>query len=168
MAASGAAPWGFDVLTQGGMSELRVIVSGVVLSAPIPSVQVTELDQQNCGLNFVQTEVSPDSLVVILRLAAVRAQYLHALSECRIVSGAHSAIAKCAEILAWKEGKAAYIADASGTATVGRLCADRLRCVLDYAQPICLGQLHESVHVGHLAEQMDWHQCFDDSARSLV
>ena len=117
-----------------------------------------QLDVEHRGLQLIDTEVAADERVVVLGLAAVHAQHVHALGERRIVGDAHAGIAEGAEVLGREERQAADVAEAAGAPLLRVRSADRLRGILDDLQPVAPRDLHERVHVGHLPVQVHRHE----------
>jgi hypothetical protein len=73
-----------------------------------------------------------------------------------VIGHAHSAVAHSAEILAWEETEAPDGADASGLAPFVR-GRNRLRGVLDNVQAVTPRDVHDGIHLRHLAEQVYRH-----------
>src|SRR5690606_7206826 len=126
----------------GGFEEPRVAL-GIRLTRPRPAVEMRQLREQHRGLQLVEAEISADHRVVILRLSTVHAENAHPLGELRVVRHAHSGITERAEVLRRKEGEAADVADAAGSASVRELGADRLGGVLDDGEPVAARDLHQ-------------------------
>ena len=118
-----------------------------------PLVQVCQFDPQHCRLNGIQAEIPAHNLVVILGTVAVVAQEFDPVGQFRIVAHHHHPVADSPQILGGEKAKAAQMSHRTGPPPpVFR--ADCLRCVLDNAQSMCLGNGHDGIHIRHLAIQM--------------
>src|SRR5213595_1998043 len=149
------------VIADARLPERGRVVPGVFLTTGRPPVQMLELDEQDGGLQLVEPEVAADDEMVIPGLAAVDSQDFQALRQREIVGHAHARVAERAQVLRRKEGGAADVADPAGATRARIFRADGLRRVLDHLEAVPSCQLHERVHLGHLAEQMDGHERLD-------
>ncbi len=95
-------------------------------------------------------------------------QDLHTLREGSVVRDAHPRIAEGTQILRREERQAADIPVAAGPIVIVILGADRLRCILDDAQPVAPRDVQQRQHVGDLTVQMHGHERFDTAARVAV
>ena len=92
-----------------------------------------QLDQQDGGLQGIESEVSADQSMVVLRLRPMGTHHHQSIMECSVVCHHHSPVARTTKVLAGEKAEAAYRAEASGLPTLicGRDC---LRGILDDVQ----------------------------------
>ena len=101
----------------------------------------------------IEAEVSAHKLVVIFRFCAVVSEQTDLLGQRLVIRHNHSAVACRTQVLAWEKAEAANSADTScAAALVG--CRNRLRGVFDHKNTVPCGNLHDWIHVAHLAVQV--------------
>src|SRR3989441_4557369 len=145
-------PGRHDAIVQSQTLQGGVVPPGVLLSKLGPAIEIAQLHEQHRRLKLVEPEVAADHFVVIPRSGSMDAQDLEARSQGRIVRGAQATVPEGAEILAGKEREAPDIADAAGAPAAGVRGSDSLRRVFDDLQAVPRRQLHEALHVRHLAK----------------
>ena len=139
---------------EAGGGESLVIERGVFLAAVGPAVEVFQLDVEDGRLQGVQAEVAADELVEVGRSRAVDAQELQPVVEGGVVGQDHAGVAEGAQVLGGEEGEAAHVADRAAAAALV-LGADGLGAILDDRDMAAPGDLHDGIHVGHLAEEVN-------------
>src|SRR5512138_2503011 len=90
------------------------VAGGVRLPSRGPVVEVRQFGQDDCGLERIEAEVAAHQLVVVFGLGAMGTEYAQLLRPLRVICDDHSAVAKGAEVLGWKEGEAAVRAERAG------------------------------------------------------
>src|SRR5206468_1702161 len=79
-----------------------------------PSIQILQLDSKHGGLNFVQTEIAPELLAVVLCPKSMASQEPHARGEIGIICGDHAAVTEPAQIFGGIETEAARVPNGTG------------------------------------------------------
>ena len=139
---------------QAGRLEKASVDPRVFLSGRRPGVEMTELGQHHCGLDSIETKIAADELVKIFGLGTVVAQNLQPFRPIRILADNKAAVPGPAEILGRKEGERPVVADGASTVSLV-FGADGLGCILDHGDWFLVegvSEVHDGVHVGHLAE----------------
>lgn len=118
-----------------------------------------ELDVEHRSLKGIKPEVGTYEVVVVFGVGAVVAQDAGLIGEGIVVADKGAAVAEAAEVFGWEERVAAEVAHAAaGLAVVG--CADGLSGVFDDVELVLFGESEDGVHVGALAEEVDWDDGF--------
>ena len=130
--------------------ELGVVERGIALARLAPGIEMRKLHVEHRGLDFVETKVSADELVVVLRLHTVHAQLHELRRELGVVGHAHAGIAERAQVLGGEERQAADVADGARPPAEPIFRTNRLRGVFDDRQLVALGDRLDARHVGHL------------------
>jgi len=107
-------------------------------------------------LQRVHPEVPAHDGVVVLRLAAVRAQDAGALGECRVVRDHQSRIAESTQVLRGEEGIASEGAEGAHR-TTGPQRGERLGRVLYDRKVASFRHLQDWTQIGRLSKEMDRH-----------
>ena len=139
----------FDV----GVGEQAVVGGRMRAPLHIPLVEKAQLDAQDRRLNLVHARVEAELLVVVALFRAVVAKQAQPARQLGIGGGDRTALAVGAQILGEVEAEAAEVPDGSGAAAPV-FSAVRLGGVLDDDQVMPRGDLHDRVHIGHLAVQV--------------
>src|SRR5204863_737841 len=119
-----------------------------------PSIQILQLDSKHGGLNFVQTEIAPELLAVVLCPKSMASQEPHARGEIGIICGDHAAVTEPAQIFGGIETEAARVPNGTGAFLI-QFRPDRLGRIFNDEKIVLPRQLHNGKHVGHLAEKVD-------------
>jgi len=122
--------------------------------APPSLVEVPELDDEDRRLEGIQTEISADHTVVVLRFPPCPA-FTRSLSA-RSSSSFTVTIPPSPAPPRFFEGKKLNIVMADGTRAAALvLRSDRLRAVFDDGEVVFFRDLHDRVHLRHLAVEVD-------------
>ena len=120
---------------------------------------MSQLDGHDRCLDCVQSKVSADHFVEVLRFRAVNSQDSKTLRSFWIIGDDHASVTGAAKIFGWKEAEAAVVSDGAGTLSLV-FRSDGLGGVFDDDQIVLFRDVHNGGHIGHLAEQVDRDDCF--------
>lgn len=135
------------------------ITGGVGLTRGGVDLVMLEFDPEEGGLESVQAEIGTHLLVVVFRLHAVDAEDTGFFSEGGVLGGKEACVAQGSEVFGGEEAVAAKVSDAAGGfAILGG--TKSLGGVFDDVKVMLRGKGHDGVHVGHLAEEVDWDDGF--------
>ena len=113
------------------LCEELTITTGAILTASFPTIQMTQFDAKDGGLEPIETAIGTEQFVEVFRLAAVHPEHAEAFIKCEIVGSDEAAIAGGTEILGGEKAEAAEVAESADESVVV-FGADGLGGVLDH------------------------------------
>jgi hypothetical protein len=125
----------------------------------IPIVEVGQFDQQDRGLNRVQSTVEGQETVNILLSLPVVPQQSKSVGNFRVLGHNCTAIPVSPQIFTGIKTEAPGVAERTRpfTFVIGAMC---LAGVFDYFQTVFVGELPNRMHFSRLAKQMHGHDRF--------
>lgn len=158
-----------------GVGDAVDVHAGYLFAAGVVGVEVTELNVEHCGLDFVEAGVAADVAEYVFACGAVVGEGTDGACELFVVGGDGSGVAECAEVFAGVEAVAGGVAERSGAAAVEEASVG-LGVVFDEFEIVLLADAADLVGVGALAVEVHDHDgagaggdgCFDARGVDLI
>src|SRR5262245_49872614 len=121
--------------------QYRSIFLSQFATPDIFTIEVAQLDSENCRLQFVQPAVHTWLFAHIPLPPAVLAELSHAACDGWVVCHYRACVTQSSKVLGGIEAECRRMAPGASFAAAQR-CAVRLRTVFDNVQPVSVGEIH--------------------------